>query len=700
MSIANQEARVESGHASNHNKASEAVSTHGGFNGDTEHVASAGEADTANIGREPAQEGTEEAGDVVTDLRALLGQNVVLIPVQANTKRPVHNGWPQTTIAAMDDPAYVARLRTGNIGVALGTNSNGLCAIDVDDDHEVEPFLTLNPLLQSTLRTRGARGAQFWVKIAGEYPKLVKLKTPTGQNWGEWRCDGGQSVIHGTHPDGMRYRRQVEAHPVEMVFTDIVWPEHLKLPWVEDEYDRLVREHGEPYAVSSNGTLNINDYFFVVRYQREHPVLWEPLEEEFYQYDAAKGLWTIVSDDRIKWQFGLDLKRAADEAKVQKFLWKRNDAKLSSFVNTLRGVVEQRDAFKKRQPVIHFANGMLELENQPPRMMSFHPDYHSRNICPIAFDPEAECPRFINELLRTALNEDDISLLQRWAGSVLLGKNPAQRVLLLVGTAGGGKSTLIEVIEKVIGEQNVAQLRTKHLNKQFELFRFLGKTLLAGKDVNAAFLSEDGAEVIKALVGNDLLDAEKKRGNEPFQLRGNFNVAITCNSKLRVRLEGDTGAWERRLMIINYDKPKPKERITEFADKLIRAEGPGILNWMIEGAIQYLHETDTTGDLVLSKAQSDRVDLLLAESDSVRQFVEDRVVACDGAEVTVSEMQQAYFKYCDEMGWLAFSGHEFHRSIADLMLELRHVSRRNDITRPGEKPARGFKHVTTMGGEH
>lgn len=149
--------------------------------------------------------------------------------------------------------------------------------------------------------------------------------------------------------------------------------------------------------------------------------VWEPLEEEFYQYDPEKGLWTIVSPDSIKWQFGLDLKRAADEVGLQTFLWKRNDAKLGSFVNTLRGVVEKRDAFKKRSPYIHFSNGMLDLQSEPPRLMTFHPDYYSRNICPIAFDPEAECPRFINELLRSALDEDDISLLQRWAGSVLLG---------------------------------------------------------------------------------------------------------------------------------------------------------------------------------------------------------------------------------------------------------------------------------------
>src|SRR5438094_2253807 len=92
------------------------------------------------------------------------------------------------------NPTYQARLYVGNIGVALGANSNGLCAIDIDADGEVEPFLALNPQLGSTLRTRGARGAQLWMKIIGEDPKFTKLKTKEGKDWGEWRCDGGQSV--------------------------------------------------------------------------------------------------------------------------------------------------------------------------------------------------------------------------------------------------------------------------------------------------------------------------------------------------------------------------------------------------------------------------------------------------------------------------------------------------------------------------
>lgn len=618
----------------------------------------------------------------VEEIRDLVGRDAVLLQVIKGLKKPAIADWTKLTIAAMADPAYVVRLHEGGIGVALGAASNDLCAIDVDSDAAVEPFLELNPLLRGTLRTRGDRGAQFWIRVTDEYPKLTKLKGKNGHEWGEWRADGGQSVIHGIHPDTKQpYAIENRVKPIEIAFADIVWPEDLKLPWVKDDADLLAEEHGQAYSRTKDGTLLINDFYFVARFQKEHRILWEPLEAEFYQYSASNGLWKITTEDAVKWQFGLDLKRAADQVRIESFLWKRKNGQFSSFVTSLRGLVEQEDAFKKREPVIHLANGMLDLRGTSPKLLSFHPDHYSRNACPFTFYPAAECPRFTGELLKPALNEDDINLLQRWAGSVLLGNNAAQRVLLLTGTAGGGKSTLIEIIEKVIGERNVAQFRTQHLSKQFELFKFLGKTLLTGKDVGAKFLSEDGAEIIKALVGNDLLDAEKMRGNEQFQLCGNFNLAITCDSKLRVKLEGDAAAWQRRLMIIDYSKPKPKERITEFADKLIAAEGAGILNWMIEGAVKYLQDDEDYGDFYLTDAQRARVEKILAESDSIRQFVKDRALPCESADITVNELQQAYFEYCEDSAWHAADKQDFRSTINDLMLEIHHVGRRNDIPR-------------------
>ena len=167
-------------------------------------------------------------------------------------------------------------------------------------------------------------------------------------------------------------------------------------------------------------------------------------------------------------------------------------------------------------------------------------------------------------------------------------RNLAQKIMIMTGTPGGGKSTLLEVIEAVVGPANVCQLRTEHLSDRFEISRFLRKTTLTGKDVTGHFFQTAGAHVLKALVGHDLLSAERKGSNREFQIQGEFGVAVSCNSRLRVKLDGDIDAWRRRLLIVRYEKPKPKERILDFAKKLLTEEASGILRWMVDGAIMHL----------------------------------------------------------------------------------------------------------------
>jgi P4 family phage/plasmid primase-like protien len=636
---------------------------------------------------------------VLDDLQELLGNKVVLIPIPEGKKAPVTKGWQNITQSQMQNLGYQAQLANGNIGVLLGAASNGLCAIDIDSDRELEAFLDLNPALRKTLITRGARGAQIWCVVQGEYPPLTKLKTETGEDYGEWRADGGQSVVHGVHPSGVHYQRINDAPPVIISFSQIIWPEHVKLPWVKDASDEIVDKYGPPYTFDPG--FKINEFYFAARFQLERRVLWEPLEREFYEYRAKSGLWVSISTEAMKLQLGLDLKRVSDETGLDNFIFARTDGRMAGWLNTLKGMAEEQDAFKKNtRKVIHCNNGMLDLGVHPPELKTFHPDYRSRNASPFAFDPEAECPGFINGLLRPALDGDDLELLQLWAGGVLLGENPAQRLLIITGTPGGGKSTVIEILEKIIGEQNVAQIRTEHLGKQFEMYKFLGKTLLTGKDVDPGFLSERHASILKALVGNDLLDAEKKNGNEHFQLRGCFNMAITCNSRLTVRLKGDVGAWERRILLLQYDRPKPEKRITDYASKLIRDEGSGILNWAIEGAVKYLAEVEEFGDIRLTPAQSERVQILLNESDSLSSFVETRVIKAPLHDITGEELRTGYLDFCEEMGWRSFEQREVNAQMSDLMMQTHNVRQRHDISR-GLETKRGYKGVRIVeGGAH
>ena len=87
------------------------------------------------------------------------------------------------------------------VGVLQGQGGGGICSVDCDTEEGFQAFKGLNPkLLPATLVSQGARGGNVWFRLRGDYPKSVPITDADGQPWGEWRADGNQTIILGTHP--------------------------------------------------------------------------------------------------------------------------------------------------------------------------------------------------------------------------------------------------------------------------------------------------------------------------------------------------------------------------------------------------------------------------------------------------------------------------------------------------------------------
>ena len=199
--------------------------------------------------------------------------------------------------------------------------------------------------------------------------------------------------------------------------------------------------------------------------------------------------------------------------------------------------------------------------------------------------------------------------------------------------------------------------------------------------------------MLKGLVGGDWFDAEQKGGTGCFQFQGIFNVLITSNTRLRVRLQGDVGAWKRRLNIVRYEAPAPKRKIPDFGAYLIKTEGSGILNWALLGAQMVMNEIpDDGGDFHLTQRQRDIVDSLLAESESLQHFLRECVIQDSRHDLTVEELIKSYAAYCPEKKWRPIPITEVQSKMEGLMLELFGVTKRHDIKREG-KTQRGFSRV-------
>ena len=449
---------------------------------------------------------------------------------------------------------------------------------------------------------------------------------------------------------------------------------------------------GEPVFMRENGTiLAINERFFAGHFHARGNILYEPLERAFYSYDEKTGVWRRESDDAV---------REAVSAAVLNYGRRRelfldpkiSVARMNGIVHALRAIGEHRAAFQKPRDFVHVENGVVRFPADGKILLTdFSRDDFSRNRSPVAFNKDGECPQFINQLLRPALPDADVDLLQRWTGLAIAGANPAQRFVILDGNAATGKTQIAKVIQAIVGIENCTQLRTALLLERFEIFRFIGKTLLLAPDVPGDFLNRAGASQLKALVGSDPLTAEAKGSNGGFDLAGNFNVLITSNTRLRVRLDGDAGAWRRRLIILRFEQAPPAKRIPNFAEKLVAEEGAGILRWALAGLLRAREELAATGDLILTPTQQGRIDALLSESDSIRRFVAECTAHGEG-NVTSHELVEAYFHFCASNEWTPQPVRVVERTLADAILETRGASRAQDIQRGG-KSVRGWRNV-------
>lgn len=454
----------------------------------------------------------------------------------------------------------------------------------------------------------------------------------------------------------------------------------------------LEKQYGPPLFFNKEGALSsLNQPYFAALYHRRYNPIFEKGEKRFYLYNPDNGLWEKQTEEKMVNNLAVLTLDYSGRHNVPDLVKKRDFGYMTKVLGYLKAEAERKDCFKVgERRVIHCANGVLVFDVAGKRwfLRGFSPDDYSRNRSEVKYVPGAECPRFLKELIAPAMSLEDAELLQLYAGQCLLGVNLAQRFLLITGTPGGGKSTLVNILEAIIGRYNCTELRLNHIDRPFETARLLGKTLLTAKDVPSRFLNLPGAGNLKSLTGGDRRTAEFKGvpDTDGADFDGVFNVIVTSNSTLHVKMDNDEKAWARRILYIKYENPPPKNPVSEFDRLLVETEASGILNWMLEGAAKLLI---AEGHITPTPEQKKRVDELLLESDSVGSFVSDCVKPDAGRNITIEDLLAGYVNYCQKRGWEQLSENQFRRRIGDVMLDIHGVTSNNGILRNG-KSARGY----------
>ncbi len=328
---------------------------------------------------------------------------------------------------------------------------------------------------------------------------------------------------------------------------------------------------------------------------------------------------------------------------VERFLREKTSG---YFVKEVLGHLERR-SYRSRtefdaQPGVVVANGVLDPETGEIG------DWNSARLdtvqLPVAFDPEATCPRF-TQFLRQVVSREDALALQEGVGYCLLKAMPFHTAFLLWGDGDNGKSTFLGVVTALLGRDNVSGETLQSLGRtDYATSSLVGKLANIAADLPAWPIKDAG--VFKALVGNDLIRAERKYV-DAFTFTNHAKLWFSAN---RVpRTEDESTAYFRRWRIVPFLHTfGPDEVDPHLLEKLTTPEElSGILGWAVEGLRRLLKQ----GGFSDSPTVEETRDAYVRLSDPVAAFFEDRCLKDpDATPVTKDDVYEAYSSYCQERG--------------------------------------------------
>ncbi|MEQ8857751.1 MAG: phage/plasmid primase, P4 family [Pseudomonadales bacterium] len=217
------------------------------------------------------------------------------------------------------------------------------------------------------------------------------------------------------------------------------------------------------------------------------------------------------------------------------------------------------------------------------------PDAHLTKLT--GFGPSGDCPTWRRFLDQVAGGDADyVAFLQRVAGYAATGSIREHALFFLYGSGANGKGTFLNTLQKVLGDYaTVSSMETFTESKvdrhTTELAMLRGARLVLAQETEEGRAWAESR--IKALTGGDPVTARYMR-QDNFTFYPKFKLLIAGNHKPRLRNVDE--AMRRRLHLLPFVVTfRGENRDPDLADKLL-AEGPGIMRWIVEGALAYQAE--------------------------------------------------------------------------------------------------------------
>ena len=351
----------------------------------------------------------------------------------------------------------------------------------------------------------------------------------------------------------------------------------------------------------------------------------------------------------------------------------------------------QVDDFPPQPDRIYLSNGTLMLDG------SFIPGKPEivRSRLPVAYNPDAPKPILWLSFLDGLLYPEDIATLQEFIGYCLIPCNKGQRMMVIKGNGGEGKSQIGAVLGAMFGSDMKDGSIGKISENRFARADLEHILLCVDDDMRMEALRQ--TNYVKSIVtAQGKMDLERK-GKQSYQGWMFARLLAFSNGDLQALYDRSDGFYRRQLVLTTKEKPAGRIDDPDLAEKM-KVEVEGIFLWAFEGLQRLVRNNFKFTESQRTKENRETVK---RDNNNVYDFLESDGYIRLKADMSISskELYAIYRMWCDENNLTPLKSRSFSDSViaCQSKYNLEHC---NTVTNSAGRRVWGFMGIEAVARPH
>lgn len=308
--------------------------------------------------------------------------------------------------------------------------------------------------------------------------------------------------------------------------------------------------------------------------------------------------------------------------------------------------------------LIAFNNGVLNIVTD--EFSDFSPEFIITNKIPHNYNPDAQSDLLDSVMRKLACDDDAVyNLLYQSIGYCFYRRNELRKSFFLLGEKRNGKSTFLDMVDNLLGGENVANLDLCEIGHEFKTAELAGKLANIGDDINDEWVSNTA--IFKKVVSGSVITVAKK-GKDPFKLSSYAKFFFSANALPRLGRGKDSAAVLDRLVIIPFDAKFTKQDpdYDPFIKYKLRNED--VMEAIIAKAVPALREVLAEQEFVTCKKIEQNIEEFELSNNPILQFFAE-MDEVDYVNEPVKTVYQKYNTFCLTNNISAIAAMEFQKQV-------------------------------------